>query len=212
MSKEDDKEWWFPLGVTTFHRELELLDDEHGIIYCRLLSKYLVYKKHFSRDFEEISRSVRCYTPKKKNILQQVLDKFFKLHADGWHHEICDEEFLITKQFSDNASEYGKAGAKKRWAKYREEQQKNNRVPYSNPNTPPNALPIDTPNGVQDRVAIANTKQDKEDRAILANAESVDKSAGDKGPSNALSPALGGGEIASAKSLVSNLAQRSKGK
>jgi uncharacterized protein YdaU (DUF1376 family) len=50
-----------------------------------------------------------------------VLDEFFTLEADGYHHERCDEELAAVYAKSDKA----RLSAEKRWAKHRNKKAKN---------------------------------------------------------------------------------------
>jgi len=61
-------------------------------IYHRLLRKYYATEKPLISDIGKLQRLVRAKAKDEKKAVVDVLEEFFKLEDNGWHHKRCDKE------------------------------------------------------------------------------------------------------------------------
>lgn len=61
-------------------------------IYGRLIRWYYDIEEPLPSDLKAIQRRVRARARDEKAAVETVLDEFFELRDDGWHHKRCDEE------------------------------------------------------------------------------------------------------------------------
>lgn len=57
-----------------------------------MIRKYYAEEKPLPVDVKAVQRLVGARTRDEKAAVENVLDEFFKLAGDGWHHKRCDEE------------------------------------------------------------------------------------------------------------------------
>lgn len=60
--------------------------------YSRLLRKYYATEKPIPADPKAAQRLVGARTRDERQAVQDMLEEFFELLADGWHHHRCDRE------------------------------------------------------------------------------------------------------------------------
>jgi uncharacterized protein YdaU (DUF1376 family) len=82
-------------------------------IYGRLLRRYYDTEAPLCADVKALQRFVRARSKDEQQAVQTVLDEFFVLEADGWHHKRCDQEIQRYREKSQKARE----SVSKRWAK-----------------------------------------------------------------------------------------------
>ena len=61
-------------------------------IYGRLIRWYYDIEGPLPADLKAVQRHVRARSRDEKTAVETVLDEFFELRSDGWHHKRCDEE------------------------------------------------------------------------------------------------------------------------
>lgn len=61
-------------------------------IYGRLMRRYYDTETPLPEDVKSLQRFVRARSREEREAVQTVLDEFFVLQSDGWHHKRCDEE------------------------------------------------------------------------------------------------------------------------
>lgn len=80
-------------------------------IYSRMIRWYMASEAPLPADIKAIQRRVRARTSGERAAVQTILDEFFKLHADGYHQQRCDEEVA---RYRDKQSK-AKRSANARW-------------------------------------------------------------------------------------------------
>lgn len=60
--------------------------------YRRLICLYYRNEKPIPADIKQACRLVRAASKQEREAVQQVLEEFFELQEDGWHHARCDAE------------------------------------------------------------------------------------------------------------------------
>jgi uncharacterized protein YdaU (DUF1376 family) len=96
---------------------LSMLEDA---AYCRMLRIYYRTERPLPADIKQVCRLVRAASKPERDAVQQVLDDFFTLQADGWHQARCDEE-LQRFQEGEPEREAKKANEETRLKRHREE-------------------------------------------------------------------------------------------
>lgn len=91
-----------------------LLSPTERGVYMDLLVRY--YKEERPIKQEECKRIARAYAPYEQEAMQYVLQTFFTLDDEGYHHSRCDEEIAKAREVSEKR----KKSANARWAKQTE--------------------------------------------------------------------------------------------
>tara|TARA_R110000822_G_scaffold127565_3_gene263132 strand:+ start:948 stop:1628 length:681 start_codon:yes stop_codon:yes gene_type:complete len=84
-------------------------------VYRDLLDLYYETEMPLQCDRIALARRALVKGIDEHTAMDVVLDEFFTLEADGYHHERCEKELALVYQKSDRA----RASAEKRWEKYR---------------------------------------------------------------------------------------------
>lgn len=96
-------------------RHLSLLE---RAIYRDLLDMYYDTEKAIdATNIDRLARRLQCITPEQVAALNYVLEEFFTLHDDAYVNNRCEREIAEFHGKRKQASEAGKASAKKRAAK-----------------------------------------------------------------------------------------------
>lgn len=82
-------------------------------IYGRLLRRYYDTEAPLCADIKALQRFVRARSKDELAAVQTVLDEFFVLESDGWHHKRCDHEIRRYREKCQKARD----SVSKRWAK-----------------------------------------------------------------------------------------------
>lgn len=80
--------------------------------YRRLLDLYYIREAPLPEDARHVCRLLRATSRQEKLAVEAVLQEFFHLESDGWHHKRCDLEIARFREKSARA----KVNAEKRWA------------------------------------------------------------------------------------------------
>ena len=88
-----------------------LLSPTERGVYMDLLVRY--YKEERPIMQEECKRIARAYAPHEQEAMQYVLQTFFTLDAEGYHHARCDAEIAKAQEVSEKR----KKSANARWSK-----------------------------------------------------------------------------------------------
>lgn len=113
--------------------------------YRRLICLYYRTERPLPADTKQVCRLVRATSKAERAAVLQVLEEFFELQDDGWHHDRCDAEIARFQEKSEKA----RRSVAKRWEAAKAEQPKSGRNtnvsanvdtnvsrPYSDRNTP----------------------------------------------------------------------------
>lgn len=93
---------------------------DQDLAYTRLIRWYYRKEQPLPADVKEVCRLVRATTKSQKIAVASVLEEFFILQDNGWHHEVCDaaiEKFLA----GEPERVVKKANENNRLAKHRDE-------------------------------------------------------------------------------------------
>ena len=83
------------------------LTNEEDLCYRRLLDLYYLTEKPITGAMHVLCRRLNC----DEKTIQTVLEEFFVLDGEEWHHGRCDEEIALSKAITERKS----AAAQKRW-------------------------------------------------------------------------------------------------
>ena len=98
--------------IGDFIKDTSFLTNEEVGIYLKLLWIYYDTESPLPNSMFELSMKVNAR--EQQEVLQGILEMFFNLGEDGWHHTRCDKEIAFYHQQIDTASKAGKASAAKR--------------------------------------------------------------------------------------------------
>ena len=104
---------YFELHVGDYDKATAHLTACEDGIYGRLLRRYYDTEAPLCADLKALQRFVRARTKEEQQAVETVLQEFFALEADGWHHKRCDSEIQRYRDKSQKARE----SVSKRWAK-----------------------------------------------------------------------------------------------
>ena len=98
--------------IGDFIKDTSFLTNEEVGIYLKLLWLYYDSKQPLPNSLFELSMKVNAR--EQQNSLDSILNMFFTLRNDLWHHNRCDKEISHYHQQLTTASKAGKASAAKR--------------------------------------------------------------------------------------------------
>jgi len=98
--------------IGDFIKDTSFLTNEEVGIYLKLLWLYYDTEQPLPNLIFELSMKVNARDNKES--LLAILNTFFKLEDDEWHHKRCDKEISFYKQQLETASKAGTASAAKR--------------------------------------------------------------------------------------------------
>jgi uncharacterized protein YdaU (DUF1376 family) len=90
-------------------------------IYRDLIELYYDTEMPLQCDRNALARKILVIGPEELTAMDAVLDEFFTLEGENWHHERCDLELSKIYEKSDRA----RVSAEKRWAKHNKKKAKN---------------------------------------------------------------------------------------
>lgn len=98
--------------IGDFIKDTSFLTNEEVGIYMKLLWLYYDTEKPLPNSLFELSMKVNAR--ENKDAISGLLEMFFVLEDDKWHHKRCDKEIHHFRQQLETASRAGKASAAKR--------------------------------------------------------------------------------------------------
>jgi uncharacterized protein YdaU (DUF1376 family) len=104
---------YFELHVGDYDKATAHLTGCEDGMYGRLLRRYYDTEAPLCADLKALQRFVRARSKEEQQAVQTVLEEFFVLEADGWHHKRCDAEIQRYRDKSQKARD----SVSKRWAK-----------------------------------------------------------------------------------------------
>lgn len=96
--------------IGDFIKATARLSDSQAMAYLRLLWMYYDSEKPLKRD----SRLVAFQIGTSIEEAELLLESFFRLEEDGWHHTRCDQEIADYHLFLEKKSNAGRASAERR--------------------------------------------------------------------------------------------------
>jgi uncharacterized protein YdaU (DUF1376 family) len=135
---------YYKLNIADWHLATSHLSLEEEAIYFRLINYYYDTEQAIPKETESVIRRLRLgsYTA----LVEVVLNEFFELSTDGWHHKRCDDEI---SQYHDKA-EVNQINGKKggRPKKTQTVSKDNPNITLTTNHKPLTNNQIDTPEGV----------------------------------------------------------------
>ena len=101
---------YFQFHIGDYRADTAHLSNDEDLTYRRLLEMYYDTEKPILLDIQSVARRLRCNSTD----IKTVLEDFFILQNDGWHHNRCNNEIEYYRQQLTTASKAGKASALKR--------------------------------------------------------------------------------------------------
>lgn len=83
---------YFELHIGDFDKATAHLTACEDGIYGRLMRRYYDTEMALTADVKSLQRFVRARSRDEREAVPAMLEEFFVLEADGWHHKRCDEE------------------------------------------------------------------------------------------------------------------------
>lgn len=99
---------YYSFHIGDYRSSTAHLSNEEDLAYRRLLDMYYDTEQPIPIDTQWVSRRLRVGI----EVVIAVLDDFFTLADDGWHHERCDEEIEKYHVLADRNRKNGKLGGR----------------------------------------------------------------------------------------------------
>lgn len=112
---------YFELHIGDYDKATAHLTATEDGIYGRLLRRYYDTEAPLPADLKAVQRLVRARAKDEKEAVETMLEEFFELSTDGWHHKRCDEE--IERYQAKRAK--AQASANARWGRQQEASERN---------------------------------------------------------------------------------------
>lgn len=102
--------YYYKFNIADWHLATSHLSLEEEAIYFRLINYYYDTEKPIPEETQSVIRRLRLGSY--SDSVRIILEEFFTLESDGWHHKRCDDEI---SQYHDKAEvnqENGKKGGR----------------------------------------------------------------------------------------------------
>jgi uncharacterized protein YdaU (DUF1376 family) len=103
---------YYQFNIGDYKSHTEHLSEMEDLAYRRMLDWYYLHQSPLPLDVQEISRQIRMRTH--CDCIEAVLKEFFQQTPQGWFNSRADKEIEAFKKKRKQASEAGKASAKRR--------------------------------------------------------------------------------------------------
>lgn len=81
---------WYEHHIGDYDKNTAHLTACEDGIYSRLLRRYYDKEEPLPADVEKVKRLARARDETERQAVDAVLEEFFHLQEDGWHHDVCD--------------------------------------------------------------------------------------------------------------------------
>jgi uncharacterized protein YdaU (DUF1376 family) len=102
--------YYYKFNIADWHLATSHLSLEEEAIYFKLINYYYDSEKAIPLETDSVIRRLRLGSV--KEIVGIVLQEFFVLQDDGWHHLRCDEEILKYHHKAEVNQRIGKLGGR----------------------------------------------------------------------------------------------------
>lgn len=102
----------YPFHVSDYIADTAHLSIEEDLAYRRLIDLYYTTEKPIPLDVNAVARKIRM--PAHESAIQQVLQEFFTLEDDAYHHSRCDSIVTAYQAKADRNRAIGKLGGRPR--------------------------------------------------------------------------------------------------
>jgi uncharacterized protein YdaU (DUF1376 family) len=99
---------YYSFHIGDYRSSTAHLSNAEDLAYRRLIDMYYDTEQPIPVDTQRVARRLRVGI----EVVSAVLDDFFTLADDGWHHERCDEEIEKYHVLSDRNRKNGKLGGR----------------------------------------------------------------------------------------------------
>jgi uncharacterized protein YdaU (DUF1376 family) len=152
--------YYYKFNIADWHLATSHLSLEEEAIYFKLINYYYDTETPIPKETQTVIRRLRLGSY--MDTVQVILDEFFELSTDGWHHKRCDDEIHAYHLKAEKNQIVGKLGGRPKKNKDLDNNPKETQtVSEDNPNITltknhkpltNNHKPIDTPSGVTESV------------------------------------------------------------
>lgn len=150
--------YYYKFNIADWHLATSHLSLEEEAIYFRLINYYYDTEQPIPEETQTVIRRLRLGSY--SDTVMVILNEFFELSTDGWHHKRCDDEIHAYHLKAEKNQIVGKLGGRPKKIKDLEStQEKTQTVSKDNPDItltknhkPITNNHINTPEGVSDSV------------------------------------------------------------
>jgi len=96
---------YFELHIGDYDKATSHLTACEDGIYGRLMRRYYNTESPLPVELKAIQRFARARSREEKEAVETVLEEFFVLESDGWHHKRCDEEISKYQETQGDAED-----------------------------------------------------------------------------------------------------------
>jgi uncharacterized protein YdaU (DUF1376 family) len=150
---------YYKFNIADWHLATSHLALEEEAVYFKLINFYYDTELPIPKETQSVIRRLRLVG--NTAIVKQVLQEFFVLEDDGWHHKRCDDEILKYQSKAEINREVGKLGGRPKKINNLENPQITHMVSENNPqitlttnHKPRTTNHITTPEGVSESLWI----------------------------------------------------------
>ena len=101
---------YYKFNIADWHLATSHLALEEEAVYFKLINFYYDTELPIPKETQSVIRRLRLVG--NTAIVKQVLQEFFVLEDDGWHHKRCDDEILKYQSKAEINREVGKLGGR----------------------------------------------------------------------------------------------------
>ena len=101
---------YYKFNIGDWHLATSHLSLEEEAIYFRLINFYYDTEKPIPTETHSVFRRLRLGSHSVMALA--ILDEFFRLGEDGWHHKMCDEKLITYHSNAQKNRENGKLGGR----------------------------------------------------------------------------------------------------
>lgn len=122
---------YYKFNIADWHLATSHLALEEEAVYFKLINFYYDTELPIPKETQSVIRRLRLIG--NTAIVKQVLQEFFVLEDDGWHHKRCDDEILKYQSKAEINREVGKLGGRPKKINNLENPQITDMVSENNP-------------------------------------------------------------------------------
>lgn len=104
---------WYSFYPKDYRDKTSGLTMVQDCAYRRLMDEYYITSKPLPANADVLLRICRAFADDEKAAVPFVLEQYFTLEADGWHHQRIDEELQHRADLSEKRAKAGSKGAAK---------------------------------------------------------------------------------------------------
>jgi uncharacterized protein YdaU (DUF1376 family) len=102
--------YYYKFNIADWHLATSHLSLEEEAIYFKLINYYYDSEQPIPKETQTVIRRLRLGSY--SDTVQVILNEFFKLSTDGWHHARCDDEIHAYHLKAEKNQKIGKLGGR----------------------------------------------------------------------------------------------------